>query len=110
MITTTWQIEQLSCYPEREGQTDVVFAASWRVNGTDGTHTATAYGQYSIGPYDGKEPFTPFADLTHEQVIKWVQDLMGSEQVATIEASVKKQIDEQVNPPVVTPQLPWVAN
>jgi len=46
-------------------------------------------------------------DLTEEQVIGWVQAAMGAEQVAALEANVAKQIEDQINPPVVTPPLPW---
>jgi hypothetical protein len=34
---------------------------------------------------------------------------MGEEQVATLEANVAEQINDQIAPPVVTPPLPWVA-
>jgi hypothetical protein len=109
MSTITWQIEQMSCYPQELGETDVVFSAAWRVNGTDGTYNATVYGSQSLSPYDGKTPFTPYADLTQAQVIGWVQDIMGEEQVAAINANIEQQIESQVNPTVVTPQLPWLA-
>jgi hypothetical protein len=109
MTTITWQIEQMSCYPQELDETDVVFSAAWRVNGTDGTYNATVYGSQSLSPYDGKTPFTPYADLTQAQVIGWVQDAMGAEQVAAINANIEQQIESQVNPTVVTPKLPWAA-
>jgi len=109
MTTITWSIEQLSCYPEVDNYTDVVFSAAWRVNGTDGTYNATVYGSQTLTPYDGKTPFTPYADLTQAQVIGWVQDAMGESQVAAINANIEQQIENQVNPPVVNPPLPWIA-
>ena len=109
MTTITWQIDSLSCYPKEEGQTDVVFSAAWRVNGTDGTYNATVYGSQSLSPYTEGTPFTPYADLTQAQVIGWVQDAMGEEQVAAINANIEQQIQNQINPPVVTPKLPWAA-
>ena len=109
MTTITWQIEQMSCYPQELGETDVVFSAAWRVNGTDGTYNATVYGSQTLNPYTPKSPFTPYADLTQAQVVGWVQDMMGSEQVAAINANIEQQIESQVNPTVITPQLPWVA-
>ena len=99
----------MSCYPQELDETDVVFSAAWRVNGTDGTYNATVYGSQSLSPYDGKTPFTPYADLTQPQVIGWVQDAMGAEQVAAINANIEQQIESQVNPTVVTPKLPWAA-
>ena len=58
---------------------------------------------------DPAAPFTPYADLTEAQVIGWVQGAMGAEQVAAYEANVAQQIADQINPPVVTPPLPWAA-
>lgn len=111
MTTITWTIEQLSCYPEADNYVDVVFSAAWRVNGEltegDTTYYATVYGSQALSPYDPKTPFTPYNDLTQPQVIGWVQNAMGESQVAAINASIEKQIQDQITPTVVTPPLPW---
>ena len=113
MTTITWQVEQLSCYPLEEGQVDVVFSVAWRVNGEliqdDQTYVATVNGSQSLSPYTPKTPFTPYADLQQAQVIGWVQAAMGDSQVAAINASIEQKIKAQINPPVVTPPLPWIA-
>ena len=36
-----------------------------------------------------------------------VKDAMGAETVAAHEAAVAQQIENQKNPPVVSPKLPW---
>ena len=104
--TYTWTIAQLDCYPEHEGKTDVVFTVHWRLDGTDGEYTAGVYGSVGL-TLDPEAPFTPYAELTKDQVIGWVKDALGADQVADYEASVAGQIDAQINPPVVTPPLPW---
>lgn len=113
MTTIVWTIEQLSCYPEVDNYTDVVFSAAWRVNGEltqDGiTYYATVYGSQSLSPYTEGTPFTPYADLTEPQVIGWVQNAMGDSQVAAINANIETQIQNQITPTVVTPPLPWSA-
>ena len=105
-ITNTWGIVQLECYPEYDGETDVVFVAHWTLSATDGTYNGYVYGSQGVS-LDPDVPFTPYNELTEAQVIGWVQDAMGPEQVAAYEANVAAQIDAQVNPPVVTPPLPW---
>lgn len=105
-ITYNWHIAQLDCYPEHEGNTDVVFTVHWRMDGTDGEHTAGVYGSVGL-TLDPEADFTPYADLTEMQVIGWVKDALGEEQVAGYEENVAAQIDALVNPPVVTPALPW---
>ena len=105
-ITTTWVIEQMDCYPTSEGQTDVVFNVHWRANATNVIYSATSYGTVGV-TYEAGSPYTPYADLTQDQVIGWVQAAMGAEQVAAIEAALTTQIDNQINPPIVAPALPW---
>ena len=109
MATTyNWTVAQIECYPEYEGQPDVVTTVHWRMDGTDGEHTAGVYGSVGL-TLDPEAKFAPFADLTEKQVIGWVKDALGEEQVAEYEANVAAQIDALVNPPVVTPALPWGA-
>ena len=105
-ITNTWNVVQMDAYPEYEGETDVVFTVHWTLNGTDGTYVGSVYGSQGITLVEGAT-FTPYADLTEAQVIGWVQSAMGAEQVATYEANVAQQIEDQIDPPVVTPPLPW---
>lgn len=107
-ITYNWHIAALDCYPEYEGHTDVVFTAHWRMDGTDGDHTAGVYGSVGL-TLDPEATYTPYADLTEAQVVGWVKDALGEEQVEAYEANVAAQIDALVNPPVVTPALPWGA-
>ena len=107
-VTNTWVIEQMDCYPQSEGQTDVVFTIYWRVNAADGVYTSTSYGTVGV-TYVAGSLYTPYAQLTQPQVVGWVQTAMGPEQVASIEASLATNIANQINPPVVTPPLPWAA-
>jgi len=107
-ITNTWAIVQMDAYPEADGNTDVVFNVHWTLSGVDGTRTGSVYGTQSVS-LDPAAPFTPYADLTEAQVVGWVRAAMGAEQVTALEAAVAQQIADQINPPVVTPPLPWSA-
>ncbi len=107
-ITNTWAVVQMDCYPEYDGDTDVVFTVHWTLNGTDGTYAGSVYGSVGVTLDEGGT-FTPYASLTEAQVIGWVKDALGEEQVAAYEASVAQQIADQANPPVVNPPLPWGA-
>lgn len=106
--TYTWVISQLECYPEADGHQDVVMTVHWRRQATDGNgHTGDIYGSQVV-TLNAEAPFTPYADLTFEQVVGWLEDAMGDEQLAAQIAALDKQIEDQINPPVVTPPLPWV--
>lgn len=105
-MNAQWKIAQLDCYPEFEGHADVVFTAHWRVEATDGDYNASVYGTIGL-TLDTKSPYTPYADLTEEQVVGWVKDAMGNEQVLAIGENLANQIADQKNPKVVSPALPW---
>jgi hypothetical protein len=105
-ITYNFSIVAMDCYPEQDGQTDVVFTCHWQLNGTDGTYNGSVYGSVGV-TYEAGSPFTPYADLTQSQVVGWVQAALGSEQVAAYEENVAQQIANQANPPVMQKSLPW---
>lgn len=105
--TYSWVISQLDCYPEHEGRTDVVFRVHWRRQATDGNgHMGDAYSSQTL-TLDPAAPFTPYANLTFAQICGWLESAMGAEQIANLNAILDQQIANQVNPPVVTPPLPW---
>jgi hypothetical protein len=108
MTTYNWTVAQMDAYPEYEGHSDVVFNVHWRLNGTEGEHAAGVYGSVGL-TLDPEATYVAYADLTEAQVIGWVHETLGEEQVASYEENVAKQIAALVNPPVVTPALPWGA-
>jgi hypothetical protein len=109
MITYTWTPTSLIGYPTFEGETDVVTRASYTVLGDDGEGHTADYSNFAYTPLDPSVPFIPYADLTPEIVIGWVQSNLGPEAVAAIEESLAIDIQRQVTPPPepeVLP-LPW---
>lgn len=53
------------------------------------------------------ETFTPYDQLTEEQVIGWVKDHLGPLQVVQLQASLQQQMDYHFNPPVVAQPTPF---
>lgn len=109
--TITWIIEWMQCVPQEGQLTDVVITAGWRCNGAQIANSvdyaATSYGTASFPqPTEGGQ-FTPYADLTQDQVLGWCW-ANGVDKTA-VEATVQAQIDSQINPTVIQPPLPWVA-
>jgi hypothetical protein len=105
MITINWIIERLLVKPTEGSLTDVVITADWRCNGSQDNYSGTCYGSCSFQPPSGD--FTPYPDLTQEQVLGWCY-ANGVDQNA-IEANVTAQIENQINPPIIAPPLPWAA-
>jgi len=104
MTTITWNISQLDCLPQAPEGADYVVTAHWQCTGVDGAYTGQVYSTTSFTVVQG-EAFTPYANLTQDQVLGWVW-ANGVDKTAT-EAAVQQQIDNQINPPIVAPPLPW---
>ena len=102
--TFTWSVTALNCYPQADGQTDVVFTVHWTLYGTDGTYNGSVYSTCSVPAPEGT--FTPYDQLAQDQVLGWIW--ANGVDKDSAEAAVQQQIDNQINPPVVTPPLPWV--
>lgn len=103
MINYTWDCKTVDVYPSRDENTDVVYNVHWRITGEDSETltTSTAIGTQVLNT-DSISEFTPFEDLTNDQVVEWTKATMGEEQVASIEANIAKQIDEKNNPKSIT--------
>jgi hypothetical protein len=113
-ITYNWTINPLEAYPLHGGETDVVFTAHWQLHATSGSleesgsiYTATSIGTERVTYHSGSE-FIPFENLTLEIVQGWVEGAMGEEQVNNMKAALATQIENKINPPVVTLQSPWL--
>ena len=104
MTTITWNISALDCVPNAPEGQDYVVTAHWQCNGVDGDYAGSVYSTCSFPVVQG-ESFTPYADLTQSQVLGWCW-ANGVDKDAT-EAAVEQQIQNQINPPIVSPPLPW---
>lgn len=100
-----WVVSAMDCYPQEGGNADVVFNVHWTCSGSDGTYSGSVYSTCAV-PGPGN-PFTPYANLTQDQVLGWIW-ANGVDKDAT-EAAVAQQIQNQINPPIVSPPLPWAS-
>jgi hypothetical protein len=93
-----WSVPQM----DRLTSDGFVCTVHYNVTATDDTYSASTYGTigYTQQP---DETYTPYADLTQEQVVGWVQTSLGKD---TVEASLQSQIDLQKNP-VQAAGVPW---
>jgi len=98
-----WNITQLDVVPFEGDFDNVVVTAYWTLEGEQDGYSSSTYGTATFpAPSDD---FTPYDDLTEEQVLGWVwENGVDKDQQ---EAIVQARIDAQINPPIVTPPLPW---
>ena len=102
-----WTVESMQTAPQDGGLPDVVKVVFWICTATDGTNESRLGGKTEVPP--PVAGFTPYDQLTQAQVIGWVQDILGPEEVARIEASLQEQLVYMANPPIIELPLPWAA-
>ena len=96
-ISYNWSIVQM----DRLTSDGFVVTVHYNVSAVDGDYSVSTYG--TCGYTQESESFVPYADLTQEVVVGWVQTSLGKD---TVEASLQTQIDAQKNP-VQESGLPW---
>jgi len=104
MTTFTWAVDAL--YTETiADQQDYVVIANYTLVGVDVEYTASLSNTARFSTESVAE-FIPYADLTNEIVVGWIQDELGEDGVANLEACVQGQIDSLINPPVAPVNTP----
>ncbi len=105
-----WKVSTMECYPTYQEEIDVVFTVHWECLGSetvnDVTYNGRTYGSTKVEYHAGSE-FIPYESLTEELVLGWTWDAMGQGEKDSNEGNVQSQINNAINPPVVTLPLPW---
>ena len=105
MNAYSWVIAALDCKVNEGNLQDVVYTVHWRYRATDENGiTAETYGAQAVLP-PSEEDFTPYNELTKEQVVGWLEASMD---VSSMDLYLDNQIELIVNPVDVTPPLPFV--
>jgi hypothetical protein len=100
-----WNISQLDVAPTQNDFENVVITAHWEYRHEEDGFTARTYGASSFPSPEGD--FTPYNELTKEQVLGWIWTSGNVNKEAT-EQTVQEKIDIQKNPPIIYPPLPWL--
>ena len=107
MITYQWAVNSMTAYPKYAELTDVVFQVAYVVSATDGAYNSATYGSVDVTYVPGTV-YTPYDQLTLDQVNGWVADALGPDGIAKAQADCDAAIAAQQAPDLpVTPPLPW---
>ena len=109
MITYVWTITSLSTVPKVDARLDVVVVAQWTLTGTDAAGVQASLNNSSQFTLTQGKMYTPYEDLTEDQVIEWVQASLGVDGVNATKTCIENQITSIINPVVIPAQqtLPW---
>jgi hypothetical protein len=97
-IVYNWQIVTMN----RLTSDGFVVTVHYNVSAVDGDYNANIYGTVGYTEHPG-ESFTPYDQLSEAQVVGWVQESLGKDEV---EANLAAQIEAQKNP-VSAIGIPW---
>jgi hypothetical protein len=109
-IEIKWVVTSMPAAPSEDGMTDVVKSISWNRFATETvegeipkTYVASFPGVTPC-PTPSPENFIPYSELTETHVEGWLNELVDWQ---SLDEQLTKNIQDQINPPVVVLPLPW---
>lgn len=102
----TFTPTKLTVYDADDGKQNVVFTIDYRFSATDGKYGYLTSGSCTT-VYTPGQPFTPYADLTENQVVEWIKTSLGRPVLAQMQDQADAAIAAQYAPASSNPPLPW---
>jgi len=104
----TWQIMSMDVVPSVQNQTNVVCNVNWICSvGNSSTSEIASISDTTSIPYVQQNQFTLFSNLNETQVIDWVKNILGENQVLATYSFLDSLLERKINPSTLTPKLPW---
>lgn len=97
-----WSIDKLDCHVAED---NLVITAHWAL--TEEALVQRGSQNVFFAPVTS---YTPFKDLTEDQVLNWVWSVMGDDYKAQLEQELLARVESAKNPPVVSLAPPWLTN
>ena len=90
-INYKWDIPQMNAHIQADGQNNVIYTVHYTFIGQDDSEepvSASSIGTLGV-EYNPENPFIPYADLTKEDVVGWLESGLDVD-------SMKENLDEQI--------------
>jgi len=112
-----WIISAMDCRVKEGTLENIVNVVHWRLNASNDKYTAETYSSTSMPEPKGKD-FTPYKDLTKEQIVIWLIDILSVvpepidgiiqlSQLEQIKINLNENLLLQENPIEVSLPLPF---
>jgi len=108
MIEYKWIINQMNCIPKDSQLIDVVSLVHWTRQATqiaEPKPIVVTINGTMLCETPSETDFTAYPDLTFEQICSWLEAGLS---VAELDSNLDSQIENIINPPIITLPLPWV--
>ena len=100
--TYTWDCKTVDVMTSVGELSNVVYNVHWRISAVSDTetpHSAINIGTQALTIENIQpEGFIPIENLTHAQIISWVEEAMGAVRINQIKSLLDLQIQEKVSP------------
>jgi hypothetical protein len=102
--TYNWKINALDAKIQEGDNSNVIYTVHWSYIATDesGEYKVNSIG--AIGVEYDPENFIPYADLTKDDVVSWLEEGLD---VAAMQENLDKQIELEINPVNETLKPDW---
>ena len=104
-ITFNWSISKMQVIPVQDNRTNVVVKAEWLLRAVDDNNNGASFAS-GICSFSLGDTFTPYEELTEQQVLNWCFALENFK--INTEAQVTEKIERQLAQKATEPALPWV--
>lgn len=108
MIEYTWKITGLKT-KDIDGKPSAICQTYWQKTGTDENgNQGTFQGAtpFTIDATDTSGPFKPFDELTEDDILTWIKNVVVGDYEQHVNAKIAKQIEQKIAP-IVDVKLPW---
>lgn len=108
--TYSWTINKLDVRPTQDSLTDVVYNIHWTYvaisdqKDTEGNFYKTELIGTSVVSSPEASQFTPFEELTKNQVVGWLEE---DASIANIQQVADDNLNELINPTSISKNAPW---
>ena len=104
-MSVVWKVDNLIRKTTVGSLSDVVTSVEWSAMLTDSGHSAGESGSVELSNADAGN-FIAYANITEENAITWVKDVLGSDEVTNTENILTARIEE-LKVPVEKSGVPW---
>jgi hypothetical protein len=109
-ISYTWDITNMRKAPTLEGMNNVIVHVRWTKTGTDENGTTGVFQGATPLSLPASGSFTPYEELTKEQVLGWVQAVVVGTYEQHVNEQIQKQITKKNDPWSDVTETPWGQN
>lgn len=88
----TWNCKKVELIPTDGTNEKIVAKVNWRLSAEIENYGYTETGSVVLDT-SNIESFIEFADLTHENIISWVQEALGEEEVNTLKSNLATKVN-----------------